>query len=229
MASSLSQDDLNVLKRTAMFSSLDDSALTLLLAGCPVLHRPCGSHVFRAGEVAERFFVILTGQVKIFKLSPKGDEQILHLYGPGETFAEAAVLGRINYPAFADTLKDTTLLEIRRKTLREAIANNPDLAMGMLGGLVSKLREFNLLIEQLSLKEVPARLGGVLLSEAVKAGGDRITLKHSKRQLAFQIGTTPETLSRALGKLKASGIITVRGSSITILNRDALADLAEGE
>ncbi len=229
MAEPLSSDEEAVLKRTAMFSALDDSALEEFLAGCRVLRRASGSQIFRPTERAERFFVVLAGRVKIFKLSPRGEEQILHLYGPGETFGEAAMWANINYPAFADTLADATLLAVSRKTLRDAVARSPDLAMAMLAGLSRKLREFNRLIEQLSLKEVPARLAGVLLAEARKSGSNRITLSQSKRELAGQIGTVPETLSRALGKLKAGGLIEVKGPRITILDRDGLEDIAESD
>jgi CRP-like cAMP-binding protein len=229
MAELLSSDEEAVLKQTAMFSALDDSALEEFLAGCRVLRQAPGSQIFRPTERAERFFVVLAGRVKIFKLSPRGEEQILHLYGSGETFGEAAMWANINYPAFADTLADTTLLAISRKTLRDAVARSPDLAMAMLAGLSEKLREFNRLIEQLSLKEVPARLAGVLLAEARKSGSNRIRLTQSKRELASQIGTVPETLSRALGKLKAGGLIEVKGPRITILDRDRLEDIAEGD
>ncbi len=227
MARDLPDDGLAALKRAAMFSMLDETTLEELLTECDVLNRPAGSQLFRPSQPAERFFVVLKGQVKIFMLSAKGDEQILHLYGPGQTFGEAAMWARINYPAFADALSDTTLLAVRYETLRKAVAKNADLAMGMLAGLSSKLREFNRLIEQLSLKEVPARLAGVLLAEARKAGSDRIKLKQSKRELAAQIGTVAETLSRALAKLKASGLIEVQGAEISILNREALKDFAE--
>lgn len=229
MAELLSSEEEAVLKRTAMFSALDDSALEEFLAGCRVLRRASGSQIFRPTERAERFFVVLAGRVKIFKLSPRGEEQILHLYGPGETFGEAAMWANINYPAFTDTLADTTLLAVSRKTLRDAVSRSPDLAMAMLAGLSRKLREFNRLIEQLSLKEVPARLAGVLLAEARKSGSNRITLSQSKRELAGQIGTVPETLSRALGKLKAGGLIEVKGPRITILDRDGLEDIAESD
>ena len=225
----LSSDEQAVLRRNPMFSALDDSALDEFLSGCRILRRPSAAQIFRPTERAERFFVVLAGRVKIFKLSPRGDEQILHLYGPGETFGEAAMWANIDYPAFADTLADTTLLVVSRKTLRDAISSSADLAMAMLAGLSQKLREFNRLIEQLSLKEVPARLASALLTEARKSGSNRIKLSQSKRELAAQIGTVAETLSRALGKLKSAGLIEVRGAEITILDHDGLEEIAESD
>jgi len=122
---------------------------------------------------------------------------------------------------------DVSLLAISRRRLGELIAADTELAMGMMRGLSAKLREFAALIEQLSLKEVPARLATVLLAEADGAGSNSFRLGMTKRQLAARIGTVAETLSRALAKLKAEKLITVRGSQITLLDPAALADLAE--
>ncbi len=229
MAESKSIDVAAVLKQTDIFSALEESALEAFAGKCSVIHRKAGDRIFGPSEEADRFFVVLSGQVKIYKLSAKGDEQILHAYGAGEMFAGAAVFAGINYPAFADTTADTALLQISRRVLHDEIASNADLAIGMLAGLSSKLREFARLIEQISLKEVPARLAAVLLAEAETAGSDSFTLSQSKRQLAAQIGTVAETLSRTLKKMSKSGLIAVDGAKITICNVHALHDLASGE
>jgi len=227
MAKPSTQERLAAMRAAAMFSALDDEGLAELLSECEVLHRKAGQRIFWPSDPAERFFVILAGQVKIYMLSPRGDEQILHLYRRGETFGEAAMWAEINYPAFADALTDTTLLAISRRRLRELIARDADLAMGMMAGLSRKLREFNRLIEQLSLKEAPARLAAIILAEADRAGSDTFRLRQTKRQLAGRIGTVAETLSRALGKLRGQGLIEVKGPHITVLDRRRLRDVAE--
>ena len=102
-----------------------------------------------------------------------------------------------------------------------------DLAMDMMAGMSAKLREFNQLIEQLALKEVPARLANILLDLPARPGTDTVVLKQTKRELAAQIGTVAETLSRALKKLRDMGLIEVDGSQITILDAEGLAELAE--
>ena len=170
---------------------------------------------------------MLSGRVKIYKLSARGDQQILHLYERGDTFGEAAMWADVNFPAFAELTEDSRLLVVPCDTLREAIVGNADLALGMMAGLSAKLREFARLIEQLSLKEVPARLAGVLLRMTAEAGSNRVRLRQTKRELAAQIGTVAETLSRAMAKLKALGLIEVEASQITILDNDGLRDLAE--
>ena len=211
-----------------LFSALDDAVLAELLAACLTRRFAPRAQVLSPLRQADSFFVILTGKVKLFKLSARGDEQILHIYGPGQTFGEAAMWAGGYYPAFAETLAQTTLLIVTRKVLKDMLARNADLAMGMLAGMSAKLREFNQLIEQLSLREVPARLASVLLELPARPGTNTVVLKQTKRELAAQIGTIAETLSRALKKLKTSGLIDVKGAEITILDPDALAELADG-
>lgn len=227
MAEAFSPRERAALRAAPIFSALGEPSLQELLGRCRKVRADSGTLVFGAEQRATAFYVVLCGRVKIYKLSAKGDEQILHHYGPGETFGEAVVLGGGSYPAFAETLVATVLLQVDRQTLRQAVADNPELALGMLGGLSRKLREFTRLIEQLALKEVPARLADVLLEMSREAQADSFELLQSKRQLAAQIGTVAETLSRAFRKLRDSGLIRVDGSKITILKLEALSELSE--
>ena len=216
------------MRAVPLLSRLGDDEIRALLDASLTEHLPAGSQVFSPLDQADSFYVILKGRAKVYKISPKGDEQILHIYGPGKTFGEAAMWAGINYPAHAEVLEETTLLVVRRLVLKQLITGNPETAMAMMAGMSTKLREFNQLIEQLSLREVPARLANVLLELPARAGTDTVVLKQSKRQLAAQIGTIAETLSRALKKLSASGFIEVNGPEITILDPDGLAELADG-
>jgi CRP/FNR family transcriptional regulator len=222
----LTPDQLRILEEVPLLSALDRRGLDELLRSCQRQQAPRGSEVFGPDQPAEALYVVLTGRVKVFKLSHKGDEQVLHHMGPGGIFGEAAVLGGGNYPAFAEALEDATLLRVSRSTLLSSIARNPELALGLMAGLSSKLHEFARLIEQLSLKEVPARLADVLLALAARASSDTFELDRTKRQLAARIGTVAETLSRTLRKLARDRIVRVEGPRITILDRQALEDLA---
>ncbi|MFA6093127.1 MAG: Crp/Fnr family transcriptional regulator [Elusimicrobiota bacterium] len=218
---------LRALKAAPMFSAVGEEALSRLVGRCTLRRVEAGAAVFEAGTRADRFFAVLSGRVKVCKLSPRGDEQILHLYGPGRTIGEAAVWAQIDYPASAAAVEDALLLVIPYLSLRDAVSKDPDLVMGMLAGMSAKLHEFVRLIEELSLKEVPARLAGILLAESKRAGAPRFRLKQSKRELASQIGTIAETLSRALAKLKSAGLIDVRGSTFTLKDPAALRKLAD--
>lgn len=220
-------DKLQAIKAVPMFSAMDSRQLSQLCDSCRTARYKAQQMIFSPAQAAEQFFVVLHGQVKIFKISARGDEQILHLYGPGETFGEAAMWAQINYPAHAQVLEDAELLIVSRSNLRRLIEQSPEVAMRMMAGLSAKLREFNQLIEELALKEVPARIAGKLLREARRTGSPIIKLRQTKRQLAAQIGTIAETLSRALAKMKAQGLIDVRGSEIEILDEEALEELEQ--
>ena len=219
---------ISAVKSVPAFAALDDSAVKQLASACRAVAVSAGKTIFRAGDEAEALYLILAGQVKIFRTSPKGDEQILHLYGPGQTFAEAAVWAGGAYPAHAEAVTDGRLLAVPRRAVEQALEADPKLALGMLLGMSRKLQQFAALIDDLSLKEVPARLAGVLLAEAETAGAFTFDLTQTKRQLAAQIAAAPETLSRVLKKLTDDGLIEVTGKQIALLDLPALQKLYHG-
>jgi CRP/FNR family transcriptional regulator len=108
------------------------------------------------------------------------------------------------------------------------VTANPSLALNLLAIMSKKLRQFAAQIENLSLKEIPARLASYLIYLAEEQGsGDAVTLNVSKGQLASLLGTIPETLSRIFAKLSGQNLIRVEGSRISLLDRQGLEDLAE--
>lgn len=189
-----------------------------------------GKVIFSEGDEGDGFYVVLSGKVKVFKLSLDGKEQILHLFGPGDPLGEVPVFAGQSFPANAETMTGATLLFLPRKKLLELYTNHPSLAMNMLAVLSGRLREFTRLIENLSLKEIPQRLAAYLLSQPVEApSGDRIVLQIPKGILANILGTSQETLSRVLGKMANQGLIRVNGKTIVLLDREGLEDLSVGE
>lgn len=184
--------------------------------------------IFSEGDEGEGFYVILEGRVKIFKLSPSGKEQILHLFGPGDSFGEVAVFEGGSFPANAQALQDTRALFFPRAAFRALLRNHPDFALKLLADLSRKLREFTMQIESLALKEIPARLASYLLYLAREQPGDGnvVTLAISKGELARLLGTIPETLSRIFARLSGQGLIRVTGRRIALLDRAGLEALA---
>jgi len=223
----LDDEAIALLKTTPLLSAVDEASLNLFLQECSTRRCRRGEVIFTAGEPAEQFYVVLAGRVKVYQLSPRGDEQILHLCAAGESFGEAALWADIPYPACAQAVEPVRLLIVRRDALRRLLVRCDGLAMGMLAGLSAKLHEFSRLIEDLSLREVPQRLARVLLAQAAAAGSDSFRLRQTKRQLAAQIGTVAETLSRALATLKDGGLIHVSGSQIRIRDKAGLEALAQ--
>lgn len=208
---------LRVMGESPLFCALKPGILELVALRGQVRGYEAGESVFEAGEPADRFFLVVKGRVKVFRLSPKGEEQVLHAYGPGATFGEAAMWAGGRFPAYSQALEPTALFTLSRDALRAAFSGNPDLAIGMMAGLSQKLRGFVQLVEDLSLKEVPARLASALLEESRRAGADRFRLRRTKAELAASLGTIPETLSRGLRKLQDAGVIVVRGPEIRVL------------
>jgi len=190
-----------------------------------------GQIIFSEGDEGSGFYVVISGRVKVFKLSFEGKEQILHILGPGEPFGEVPAFAGDRFPAHAETLEESRIFFFPRPAFVDLIKKNPSLALTMLAILSRRLRKFTSLIEDLSLKEVPGRLAGYLLylSER-KRGTDSPTLDISKSQLASLLGTIPETLSRILAKMNRERMIQSGGHRrIRILDRKGLEELASGE
>lgn len=188
-----------------------------------------GTTIFAEGDRGVGFYILIEGQVKIYKMSVDGKEQTLHIFGPGEPFAEAAVFTGKSYPAYADAMQNSRVLFIPREAFVTLIGKNPALAMNMLGALSQRLKKFAGMIEALSLKEVPGRLAAHLLLLSGQQGGDEFTLNIGKAQLASILGTIPETLSRIFKKLSEGGYIEAQGAKIRIVDREGLESLASGE
>ena len=192
---------------------------------------PGGTHFFSEGDPPAGLYVVLAGRVRIYKISPDGKEQILHIQGRGKPFGEAAALEGFPYPAHAESLEESTVLFLSRARLIDEVRRNPDLALGLLSVLSRRLRRFAGLVEALSLQEVPNRLAAYLLVCSERAGGaDRLALDITKAQLASLLGTIPETLSRILGRMQRERILETHGQrGLILVDREALRALAEGE
>lgn len=189
-----------------------------------------GQNIFSEGDEGNGFYVVISGRVKIYKLSPEGKEQILHIFGSGEPFGEVPVFAGERFPAHAESIEESRIFFFPRDSFVELIKKNPSLALNMLAVLSRRLRKFTVLIEDLSLKEVPSRLSAYLLhmSRANNKSTD-LVLDISKGQLASILGTIPETLSRILKKMTKEGLIRSEGTRhLRILDREGVEDLACG-
>ncbi len=188
-----------------------------------------GQAIFAEGDPASGLYVVTSGRIKIYKISVDGKEQILHIFGPGEPFAEVPVFEGKKFPANAETLEDSRFLFFPRPDFIDLIKRNPSLALNMLAILSKRLRSFAALVDDLSLKEVPGRLAAhfLYLSEQ-RHGADDLELDIPKGQLAGMLGTIPETLSRILARMTKQGVIFGEGSKIRITDRKGLTDLSQG-
>jgi CRP/FNR family transcriptional regulator len=219
---------LDVIARIPLFSGLNHEQLIQFRGIALEKSFAKGEMVFSEGEEGSGFYVILAGTVKVFKVSPDGKEHILHIFTAGQTFGEVPVFAGEHFPANAEALQDTRALFFPRSGFLALLQKNPALSLKLLADLSIKLRQFAVQIENLSLKELPARLATYLLFLAEEQGrADQVTLKISKGQLASLLGTIPETLSRIFAKLSSQQLIQVEGRKISLLDADGLEDLAQ--
>lgn len=172
-----------------------------------------GTCLFSAGEPARGLYLVREGMVKVFKLSPEGREQVLHVFGPGQALAEAAVFGGGNYPASAECLTDCLLICVDRDTFLERIRGDPEFALRVIAGLSAKLHQMVDLVEDLTLRDATGRVCRYLsgLVPPGSAPPSEVHLPVRQGVLARQLGLTSETLSRTLRALKEEGLLQIRG------------------
>ncbi len=224
---------IDLLRRCPLFAGLNDENLKRIRAIALLRQVKKREILFSDGEETKGFYAILSGKVKLYKVSPEGKEQILHVVSAPDAFAEAALFLEGTYPAFAEALSDSQLLFFPKRDFIQLIERNPQLSINMIVTLSHYLKRFALLIEELSLKEVSSRIAKYLMDLSLKLMKEgknpkEVELDLSKTQLALRLGTISETLSRTLAKMKGKGMIEVRGNKVLILNREALEELASG-
>lgn len=216
--------------KSLLFKGLSEEELVQLERISEPRHYEKMALLFREGEDGVGFYVVASGQVKVFKTSFDGREQVLHILGPGDPLGEVPVFAGQTFPASAQALVESRLYFFPRQKLVQLYRDSPSLAMNMLAVLSRRLREFTVLIENLALKEIPQRLATYLLHQhAQKPVSSRVKLPVTKGVLANILGASQETLSRVLSRLSQEGLIEVQGKEITILDWDRLKELAGGE
>lgn len=212
-----------------LFAGQGPEILNKLAEITHLFHYQRGQTVFHEGDAGNGFYMVSKGRVKIFKLSPEGKEQILHVFGPGEPFGEVAVFEGRNFPASAEAMGPLEVIFINRADFIDLIQKHPALTLKMLSMLSLRLRLFAHLIEDLSLKDVPSRLARyILLISEKQNNSKKIELDITRSQLASLLGTIPETLSRIFSRFQASGLLIANGNNVTIQNKEMLEAIAEG-
>jgi len=219
------------LSESVLFYGLDDEDIDLVVQTSRLVKADKGTFLFFQGDEADRLYVVLSGKVKIFKSSPDGKEQILLMAGPGDSFGEAALFAKRIYPASAEVTESAELAYFTHSRFMSLINEHPAVAVNMIARLSMLLHHLTRLVERLSLEDVVTRLAEYILDLAPDAEKteSRVTLDEKKMVLASILGTIPETLSRAFAKLIKLKIIAIDGQTITVLDRDRLADIAAGE
>ncbi|MBI9078374.1 MAG: Crp/Fnr family transcriptional regulator [Pseudodesulfovibrio sp.] len=220
-------DKLAAVKSVMFFDGLPEEKFNKLPDISIVKKYRKGETLFVADVLANGFFAPIKGRVKIFRTSPSGKEQILHVFGPGEAFGEVPVFEGGTFPANGQAIEPCEALFFPRRDFKNMIKEDPDLAMKMMAMLSQKLRILVNKIDDLSLKETPARVASYLLLLRSSQDSDTFKLDLPKGQIAFYLGTIQETLSRIFKRFTEQGIIALNGNEITILDMDQLKDIAD--
>jgi CRP-like cAMP-binding protein len=219
----------SLLSKSQLFSHLDKRSLEEVASAATLRAVAKSEIIFHEGDIAQAFFIVASGKVKIFKLSADGKEQILMIASPGNSFAEAALFSGGQYPASAQALEDSELIVISREKFVRLLGKNPDLAVNLIARLSELLRKMTSLVEELSLTDVTTRLAHRIVSMVEENETCRrpiVTLAEKKTVLASQLGTIPETLSRSFARLSKEKVIAIDGARIEILDLKKLRELA---
>jgi len=166
------------------------------------------------------------GRVKLFKLSADGRERVVHVFGPGESFAEAAIFGDRRFPVNAQAMAPTELFFLPRDPLLRLFREDPELSLGILASMAIRLKGVVSRLETLTLQSAAGRLAHFLLINADPGG--KVRLRQPKKELAAHLGMAPETLSRLLAQLREAGALEVRGRTLVIADRRRIDEVATG-
>lgn len=223
------------LTRVPIFSGLSETELAFLSQRTVPRRFASGEAVFAEGEPCTGLYVVESGHVRIFKSSPGGREHVLSIEGPGSSVAELPVFDGGNYPASVTAIDDATLLFVSKQDFQSLCLTHPQVSLKVLRVVGSRLRRLVGIIEELSFTTVRHRLAAFLVRLAKTSGqrsaeGIEIVLPANNQELASQIGTVRELVSRNLSRFQAEEMIRIEGRNVTVTNLKNLeAELQSSE
>jgi len=183
-----------------------------------------GEEIFQQGDLADAFFFVVEGWVKVFRERESGEQVVVSIFSAGDTFGEAAMFIGGRYPASAQAVSPSRILRIEGAALRRAILQNPQIAFDMLAAFSVHLKNLVEQVEQLKARSAPERIADFLLDQTPEThGAATVALPYEKALIANRLGMQPESFSRALAKLRAFGVTVCRDN---VLIRDVGALIA---
>ncbi|HEX7049532.1 MAG TPA: Crp/Fnr family transcriptional regulator [Longimicrobiales bacterium] len=224
---------LEILGRLPLFAGLSEESLAAVSGRTVERTVRRGAFLFRKGEACHGLYVVIEGRIKVYRASPDGREQVLHVEGPGATVAELPLFDGGPYPASARAIEDSRMLFLPREAFQWLYQNNPEIADAVIRDLGRRLRRLVRVVEKVSLKDVPARVAATLLeyaeAEDAVRDGDTFRLRRTQEELAAELATTRESVARALSRLRRTGVIAQQGPNVRILSVARLGAAARGE
>jgi CRP/FNR family transcriptional regulator len=223
------QDARDKLLEAPLLRHLDPADRDRMVAAGNVRRLPARQTLFHAGDPADAVYILADGKIKMVRHTPQGKEMLLHVVRPGESFAEAALLGDGTYPASAVAVESSVVWAWARSRLLEMVRNTPDLALGLVLSVSTWTRRLASQLELFTQRRVEERLAIYLQARAGDApltAGDEVLLRDAKNLIAAQIGTVPEVLSRTFRRLEEDGVLEVLPDRVRILDASSFHDLA---
>lgn len=222
------------LAQVALFKDLSEPELAFLAQRAVPRRFGAGEILFSEGDPCAGMYVVESGHVRIFKTSAGGREQVLSIEGPGGSVAELPVFDGGNYPASVSAIEDASLLFVAKQDLHSLCLTHPQVALKVLRVIGTRLRKLVAIIEELSFTTVRHRLAAFLVRQARSQGtrvegGIEITLPGSNQELAAQIGTVRELVSRNLSRFQQEKFIQMDGRRIVVADVKALEAELDGE
>lgn len=212
----LTPDDLRTASQTAVLGGLDSRMVQNLLAPATAIDLKPGHALFRQGEPASAFFIVVRGWIKLYRITPAGDEAILHVLTKGESLAEAIAFAGARYQATASAVTDARVVVIPALHVISCIRTMPDIAIAMIASTSQHLHQLVQRVEQLTAQSGLQRVAEFLTALCPCADGPcTISLPYDKSLIAGRLGLKPESLSRVFAKLRSVGV-DVRASHVVV-------------
>ncbi|AUM00611.1 Crp/Fnr family transcriptional regulator [Rhodocyclaceae bacterium] len=213
-----SRDIPDLLRQVPLFGELSEADIDRVSRYTREKRLAKGELLFQRGDPAHGFYFVVTGQVKLAFSSAQGNEKVVEVIGPRQSFGEAVMFMNRPYPVFAEALVDSLLLHIGQNVVSELIDQDSSFARKLLAGLAIRLHSMVRDVETYSLRSSTQRVIGYLLQQSDQSGEDgrEFDLTVSKQVIASRLNLTPETLSRIFHDLSEAGLVTVRGKHITL-------------
>lgn len=224
----IQEEDFLMLRRLPVFSSVPVEKLYQLLSSSVVRRYTPGTILFLRGDLADHFYVLFDGWVKLFRETEDGHESVIHVIAAGESFAEAAIFDQSTFPVSGAAVSDVRLLSVPGGPFLKQIQEDGEIALNIMSAMARKNRQLVNKLEQLTVKSSTERVA-MFLADMCHAtdGGCEILLPHDKSLIAARLGMQPETLSRSLAKLRKIGVAT-KSEQVTVEDVNVLRDFAMG-
>ena len=218
----------NSLRSCQLFAGLAPADLNSITEITVVKTLERGDYLFHEGEPAHGFYIVQRGAINVHRVNSAGKEQVIRVFRPGESFAEATLATLPGYPADARAVESSQVLLVQKSGFLELLKGQPELALRMLAAMSGHLRDLVFQLEDLTLKDVETRLANWLVKRCSQPDTGRpvaIELKTTKRMLAAELGTVSETFSRTLAKFREQKLVSVKGKTLTVLSPARLREL----